>query len=332
MMEFKTPWALLVLPAALAALWYVWRHNKPRAFGFSSMYILGRTQTTWKTKFAFLPQALRVTALILVVIALAGPRKVLEESRVVSEGIDIVLALDCSGSMAAEDFTLDGKRLNRFAVIQNVVSEFIGERKGDQMALVAFSGKAYTVCPLTIDHSWLMENLKRMRLGLIEDGTAIGSGIAASVARFKDSKAKSKIIVLLTDGVNNAGTMDPVTAAKAAAALGIKIYTIGAGSKGPAPYPVTTMFGQTMYQMVQSDLDEPGLRNIAALTHGKYFRATDTDSLREIYKTIDALEKSKIEYKGYRQYQELFWIFLTAALLVVALELLLSRTVLLRIP
>ena len=330
-MEFKTPLVLLLLPLVLGGLWYLRRRHRQGAFVFPSLKLLAPV-LTWKTKFSFIPFCLRLLAIVLICMALAGPRKVLEQSKVVTEGIDIVLALDCSGSMAAEDFKINGRRWNRFEIVKTAVSEFIEQRKSDQLALVAFSGRAYTVCPLTTDHRWLLENLQRMRLGLIEDGTAVGSGIATSLVRLKNSKAKSRIIVILTDGVNNTGSIEPVAAARMAASLGVKIYTIGVGAKGMAPFPVQDMFGRVFYQNVQSDLDEDTLKKIAEITHGQYFRATDTESLREIYKVIDRLETSKIEHKGYKEYQELFGAFAAAALIFLALELFLSNGIFFKIP
>lgn len=332
MIEFKTPIFLLLLPLVLLALAILHRRRPRQAFVFSSLEITHAGTSTWKMQFSFVPFLLRVAALMLVCIALAGPRKVLQETLVRTEGIDIVLALDCSGSMAAEDFEINGKRLNRFEVIKKVVGEFIDERKNDQLSIVAFAGRAYTVCPLTTDHRWLVQNLQRMRLGLIEDGTAIGSGIATSLSRFKNSTAKSKIVVLLTDGVNNAGSIDPLTSARTAAAMGVKIYTIGAGAKGYAPFPMQTVFGQTFYQNIPTDLDEDSLTKIAELTHGRFFRATDTESLRQIYQSIDRLEKSKIEQKGYKQYEEMFGWFIIAALVLLGLEWILVNTVFLKIP
>ena len=261
-MEFKTPLFLFFIPLILGAMWWINRRRKQENVIFSSTDIVSSLPTTWKLRFGFVPFALRLIAAALICFALAGPRKVLEESKITSEGIDIILALDCSGSMAAEDFKIDGKRWNRFEIIKKVVGEFIDARPNDQLGLVGFAGKAYTVCPLTTDRNWLQANLERMKLGIIEDGTAIGSGIASSISRFKNSKAKSKIIILLTDGVNNAGSIEPLTAAKSAAALGIKVYTIGAGAKGFAPYPVTDMFGRKFYQNIPTDLDEDSLNKI----------------------------------------------------------------------
>ncbi len=331
-MEFKTPILLVLIPVILFVMFFFWRRHKQEDVIFSSTDIVGGLPSTWRLQFSWLPLACRVLAAVLLCIAIAGPRKVLEESRVLSEGIDIVLALDCSGSMMAEDFKIDGKRLNRFDIIKKVVGEFIDARPNDQIGLIGFAAKAYTICPLTTDRNWLQANLSRMRLGLIEDGTAIGSGIASGISRFKNSKAKSKIIILLTDGVNNTGSIEPMTAAKTAAALGIKVYTIGAGAKGYAPYPVKDMFGRTFYQNIPTDIDEEGLKKIADMTHAQYYRATDTESLRNVYKAIDQLEKTKIEQVGYKQYQELFGVFVIAGILFLALETLLINTLFFRIP
>lgn len=331
-MEFKTPYLLILIPIVLGLMWLFHARRSRGAFRFSSVDLVKPMTGSWKVKFGFVPLAMRVMALILICIALAGPRKVLEESTTTTEGIDIVLSLDCSGSMAAEDFTIDGRRMNRFDVVKRVVAEFINQRKNDRMGLVTFAARAYTVCPLTTDRTWLLANLERMKLGMLEDGTAIGSGVASSLTRFKNSKAKSKVIILLTDGVNNAGKLDPLKAAETAQAMGIKLYTIGAGVEGFAPYPVQDVFGRTFYQNVPVQIDEATLQKMAQLTGGRYFRATDTQSLREIYKEIDRLEKTKIEETGYKQYQELFAGFLIAALLLVAAELVLINTVFFKIP
>lgn len=279
-----------------------------------------------------LPFYFRILSIVLFLIALARPCLVSEETQYKTEGVDIVLAIDISGSMAAEDFTIKGRRVNRLEVVKDVVSNFIGGRKHDRIGLIAFSALAYTVSPLTIDYSWVRANLERIKLGLIKDGTAIGSAISSSLSRLQESEAKSKIVILLTDGMNNSGKMDPVSAAQAAKALGIKIYTIGAGTKGKAPFPVLDMFGRQAYQMVTIDIDEEMLQKIALITGGKYFRATDTASLREIYKEIDMLEKTEIEEFGYREYQELFVYVVLGALGLLLVELLLSNTLLMRLP
>lgn len=331
-MIFRTPLVLILIPLVIGFyLWLIRRRQDP-SFRFSSVALAGASGQTWKAQCAFFPALMRLIALVLFVTALAGPQSVLEESRITTEGIDIMLAVDCSGSMAAEDFTLNGQRINRLEVIKNAVAEFIAGRRSDKIGFIAFSAKAYTVCPLTTDYNWLNTNLSRVRLGMMQDGTAIGSAIATSVGRLKTGDAKSKVLILLTDGISNAGSVDPLSAARIAQASGIKIYTIGAGTKGFAPYPVQDFLGRVIYQNVKIDIDEDALTKIAALTNGKYFRATDTDSLRKIYKEIDSLEKTKIEETGYREYKELFVYFLAAALICLLLEIILANTVFLKIP
>ena len=331
-MIFKDPWIILLIPFVLGLIIFIRKRRKTSSFQFSSTNIASSLKPTWKIRFQNTPYFIRLLALVLFFIALAGPRSVLEETIHKTEGIDIVLAIDSSGSMAAEDFVMKGKRVNRLEIVKDVVREFIDERKNDRIGLVTFASLAYTVSPLTTDHSWLLSNLDRVNLGLIKDGTAIGSAIASSVARLKNSDAKSKVIILLTDGVNNAGKMNPADAARVAEAFGIKVYTIGAGTKGSVPFPATDFFGRKVYQNVIIELDENMLKEIADITRGKYFRATDAESLRNIYKEIDALEKIKIEEHGYREYKELFKYFLIAALLLVFLETALFNTVFLKVP
>ncbi len=331
-MIFRSPWVLLLIPVIIGLYWWRVRRQSPPSFHFSSTSLVEKMAPTWKTGFLFVGPLLRMIALIAFVIALAGPQAILEESKVTTEGIDIVLAVDCSGSMAAEDFTINGQRTNRLDVVKNTVEEFIAGRHSDKIGFIAFSAKAYTVCPLTTDYNWLNTNLARVRLGMMKDGTAIGSGIATSVARLKNSKAKSMVIILLTDGINNAGSVDPLSGARLAQALGIKIYTIGAGTKGVAPFPAQDFFGRTFYQNVQIDIDENTLKEIARITNGQYFRATDTDSLKKIYKEIDGLEKTKIEETGYKEYKELFIYFLAAALVFLLAEVVLVNSLFLKIP
>ena len=331
-MLFKDPWILFLIPLCCGlVVWIHWRQKDP-TIRFPSADLLIDLRTTWKSQFRFIPHWLRWLAIVFLLIGLAGPRSVLQETMSSVEGIDIVLAIDCSGSMAAEDFQINGRRANRLQVIKQVVDEFIANRPYDRIGLIAFAGLAYTVCPLTLDHNWLVNNLNRIELGLIKDGTAIGSAINSSLLRLKKSDAKSKIIILLTDGVNNAGKTDPLVATQAAKTLGIKIYAIGAGTKGYAPFPVQDLFGQKFYQKVLVEIDEVLLHKIAETTGAKYFRATDTDSLRQIYKEIDSLEKTKIEEHGYRQYKELFGWFVGTALILLFFEFVLNHTLFLRIP
>ena len=331
-MDFNPPGILLAIPLVILYAFFIFRWNRTPSFRFPTTDLVKGIKQSWKIKFNFVPTVLRVAALVLFVVALAGPREVLDETVHKTEGIDIVLALDCSGSMAAEDFKINGQRANRLMIIKNVVKEFIAKRNNDRIALIAFSGLAYTACPLTTDYEWLLANLERIDLGILEDGTAIGSAISSSVNRLKNSKAKSKIIILLTDGMNNAGKIDPVTAAKIAQSMKIKIYTIGAGSRGEVPFPVKDMFGRIFYQNVELDLDENTLKEIAHVTNGKYFRATDTESLRDIYSEIDSLEKTPIEETGYKEYKELFVWFLLLGIFCLVSEIFLSNTIFMRIP
>ena len=330
--EFKTPLVLILIPLLLVLFWYEYRRRTGTSFRFSSVSLLRQLGTSWRVRWSFVPWVLRALVLVLLLIALAGPRKLLAQSKLTGEGIDIVLALDVSGSMSAEDYVINGHRISRLDIIKSTVEDFIKQRKDDRIGLVVFGSEAYTVCPLTTDHQWLLENLHQVRIGVIKDATAIGSGIATSLLRLKNSKAKSKIIVLLTDGVNNSGKIDPLTAAKTAQALGIKIYTIGAGTKGIVPFPVIDEFGNKHYEEAQFDLDEDTLNKIAAMTGGEYFRAADTESLRHIYAQIDKLEKTKIEEKGYKQYEPLFGYWLVSAFALLLLEIILTNSVFLKIP
>ncbi len=266
------------------------------------------------------------------VAALARPQKGESVFRVTSEGVDIMMVLDLSGSMRAEDFLVNGRRENRLFVVKDAAQHFIEQRSNDRIGLVVFAGRAYTQCPLTLDYPVLLELLDNLQIGQADDGTAIGSALATAVNRLKDSKAASKVIVLLTDGVNNAGKIDPMTAAEIASKFGIKVYTIGAGTKGLAPYPVQDVFGNTVYQPVKIDVDDEGLERIAQKTGGQYFRATDTEGLKKIYSAIDKLEKSKIESLKYTNYEDLFRWFLIPGLAVMVFLWFLSGTYFLQVP
>ena len=331
-MIFKDPWVLLAVPFIFLALVIVRRKQRRASIFFPAEGLFGSLPRTWKRHVVDLPRILRMVAIFLFGVALAGPRTILDETKYTSEGIDIVLAIDASRSMAAMDFTLNGRPANRLKVIKGVVEEFLKARESDRISIVAFGGLAYTVSPLTHDYHWLTDNLRRLDFLQVEDGTAIGSALATSMNRLRKSSAKSKVIVLLTDGMNNTGRIAPLQAAQAAKALGIRVYTIGAGTKGYSPYPVQDLFGNTVYKQIKVEIDEETLQEIARITGGKYFRATDTQSLRQIYQEIDHLEKTPQEEKGYREYRELFSLFLTIALLCLAVEFLLNHTLLLRIP
>jgi len=331
-MIFKTPWILFLIPLAVIGLLIYQNNRKLPAFLFPSKSLAQGLTTSWRIQLSFLPSLIRLVVLSLFLVALAGPRSVKEETVYESEGIDIVLAIDSSGSMVAEDFTINGKRLNRLEVVKSVVKDFVEQRNNDRIGLVTFAALAYTVCPLTTDYRWINDNLDRVELGMIADGTAVGSGIASSITRLNKSDAKSKIIILLTDGVNNVHEMEPLDAARIAKSFGIKVYTIGAGSKGYAPVPIATRYGKKIYRKYLIDIDEDTLKEIADITGAKYFRATDTESLRQIYQEIDKLETTKIEQYGYKEYTELFNLFLMTGLILLMFDILLRNTLFLRIP
>jgi Ca-activated chloride channel family protein len=240
---------------------------------------------------------------------------------------------DISGSMLAEDYMIGNQRASRVDTIKKVTSQFIEGRPNDRIGLIAFAGRPYLVSPLTLDHDWLLKNLDRVQIGTVEDGTAIGSAIASACNRLKDKKSKSKIIVLLTDGDNNAGRIAPTTAAEAAKALGIKVYTVGAGTDGYVPYPTgKDVFGRTVYQQVKFGMDEKDLKEIARITGGHYYRAAETNTLEDVFKQIDQYEKTKVEVTQFRQYRELFPWFLSAGFGVLCLQVALSQTVWRKLP
>lgn len=331
-MIFRNIIVLFLIPFVATLLYFYNKKSVASRLKFSSGKLLKSFKATPKLIFANNLFYLRIAALTLFIFALARPQMPLEESKIRREGIDIVLAIDTSTSMLAEDFTVDGKRQNRLDAVKDVIEKFIGEQKDNRIGMVAFARRAYTVCPLTLDYDWLIRNLERVKIGSIEDGTAIGSAIASALNRLEDSSSKSKIIILLTDGVNNAGKIPPAEAAEAAKALSVKIYTIGAGTKGLAPYPVRTMWGDIAYQNVKIEIDERLLKNIAKITDALYFRATDTKTLERTYDEIDRLEKTPIEDKGYQEYKELFPRFLLFGLLILLIEILLANTLLRKIP
>ncbi len=316
---------LLLIPAL--SVWYYFRQKyRESDVRFSSLTPFSEISSTRKERARHLPFILRMAALALLIFALARPQSTSHGENVYSEGIDIVLALDISGSMIAEDF-----HPNRVEAAKAVAQEFINGRTNDRIGLVIFSSESFTQCPLTVDYAVLKNLLKVVKPGMIEDGTAIGLGIANAVNRLKDSKSKSKIIILLTDGVNNRGEIDPTTAAQIAASYGIRVYTVGMGTIGEAPYPAQTPFG-IRYQMMPVDLDENALMKIAALTDGKYFRATDNTTLEKIYKEIDRLEKTRIEVRSYRRFAELFYPYVGLALFLLMVDIGISKTWLRKLP
>lgn len=331
-MIFKDAWVLVLLPLVILWAYFLKRKESAASIRFSSGVLLKGFKPNLRIILNRNLVYLKVLAAVLFILALARPQSPLEETKIRTEGIDIVLAVDVSTSMLAEDFTIAGRRKNRLEVVKQVVEDFIKMRKSDRIGMIAFAARAYTVCPLSLDYDWLIQNLARVKIGQIEDGTAVGSGISSSLNRLKNSKAKSKIAILLTDGVNNTGEISPLTAAEAAKALGIKIYTIGAGSKGLVPYPTLNFWGRKTYRKAKIALDEDTLIKIAEQTNGKYFRATDTASLKKIYDEIDALEKTEVVESGYTEYDELFPIFLIPGLILLILEQILANTILRKIP
>jgi Ca-activated chloride channel family protein len=329
--QFKFPPALylLILLPLLGAL-YAWFQRRGRSsLRFSDLSMFARIRPASSLRFRHLPFALRLLCLTLLIVALARPQAGHTEEEVLTEGIDIVLVLDNSGSMAAEDF----KPKNRLHVAKETVALFVKGRQADRIGLVSFAEKSYTRCPLTLDYAVLDSLLQEVELAPRgEDGTAIGMGLATAVNRLKESKAKSRVIVLLTDGRNNRGAIDPETGAALAQALGIKIYTIGVGTKGEAPYPIEDPVFGKRYVYLPADIDEDTLKGIASRTGGLYFRATDTHSLEEIFRQIDALEKSQIKVRKYTRYKELFPYFLIPGALLFLMEVALSESRLRRLP
>jgi Ca-activated chloride channel family protein len=321
-MEFANQgylYLLLIIPAI--GLWYWYRYMKDSAnVQLSNTEGVERTRRSMKQYLYFSLYVLRVLAIGLMIIALARPQTTTSRQDVTIEGIDIVIALDVSGSMLAMDLQPD-----RLEAAKEVATEFIAGRQNDRFGLVIFSGETFTQCPLTTDHSVVMNLFKDIKSGMINDGTAIGDGLATAVTRLKESTAVSKVIILLTDGVNNMGSLDPLSSAEIAKIYGIRVYAIGVGTEGTAPYPVQTPFGvQTQY--VEVKIDEKLLQQVAAMTDGKYFRATSNKKLREIYGEIDKLEKSKIDVTEFRKKKEEFFPFALLAFLLITLEVVLRNT------
>lgn len=325
---FKYPFILYFLAIVPLMIFWYWRKLKTYSpdISYSSLSIFDSIKPTFRERLVHLPFVLRALAVSLLIIALARPQSFSSGENVYTEGIDVAILLDISGSMLAEDF-----KPNRLDAAKEVIDEFISGRTSDKIGLVVFAGKSFTQCPLTIDYSVLRNLLKDIESGMIEDGTAIGTAIANGVNRLKDSEGKSKTIILLTDGVNNSGEVDPITAAQIAQTFGIRIYTVGVGTIGNAPYPFKTPFG-VQYQMVPVEIDENVLKQVAEITEGHYFRATDNKKLEEIYKEIDQMEKTRVEITSYRNAKELFYGWAGGGLLLMILEILLSRTYLRKLP
>jgi Ca-activated chloride channel family protein len=322
--EFAHPeffWLLLLIPAIIA--WYIWKEKKLQgSISVSAVRGFRLYQNNTVPRLRHLGIIFRSLALVALILALARPQSSLSWQNSTTEGIDIIIASDISGSMLAEDF-----HPNRLEAGKNIAIDFIKNRPDDRIGLVIFSGESFTQCPLTIDHDVLINLYQDIKYGMINDGTAIGMGLATAVNRLKDSEAKSKVIILLTDGSNNMGSIPPVTAAEIAKQFGIRVYTVGIGTKGFAPYPVQTPFG-VQYQRIAVDVDEATLTKIANITGGKYFRATDNETLRKIYNQIDKLEKAKIDVTEYHKKTELYLPFAIAAFCFLLLEFLFKNTLL----
>lgn len=307
---------------------YLWQSRRGRAaLRISDTSALAAAPRTVRYYLRHLPFVLRCAAVVLVVVAIARPQSTEKGSKTTVEGIDIVLAIDVSGTMLAADFEPD-----RITAAKEVASKFIVDRPNDRIGLVVFAGESYTQSPLTTDKSSLLSLLGQVKNGVIDDGTAIGMGLATAVNRLKESEAKSKVVILLTDGVNNSGEIAPLSAAEIAQAYGIKVYTVGVGKQGYAPYPFIDAWGKTRYQQVKVEIDEQILTDIAAGTGGEYFRATDKRSLQEIYDRINRLEKTRIDTDDYVQYNELFVGYLLWALGLLCIEFLVRRLWLNQIP
>ena len=328
-MHFASPYYLwlLVLLVPMAG-YYVWRTLQGgAAIQISSVRGVANAPRTVRYYLRHLPFVLRAAAFALLVVALARPQDIEQNVSTNTEGIDIMLTIDVSGSMLARDFKPD-----RITAAKEVAGSFIADRYGDRIGLVAFAGEAFTQSPLTTDQSTLQTLLSRIRSGLIEDGTAIGNGLATAINRLRESDAKSKVVILLTDGVNNRGEITPMTAAEIARAQNIRVYTIGVGTEGMAPYPAVDMFGNITFVKQKVEIDEKTLTAMAEMTGGKYFRATDNAKLKAIYDEINQLEKSKVEVLEHISYHELFLVWVLAALGLLLAEFLLSNLVLKRIP
>lgn len=310
---------LFVIP--LIWVWYFLRlHRQSASLQLSSLD--GISKSSWKATARHFPFLLRTLALSLLIVAFSRPQSTLSWENMTTKGIDIVITMDISGSMLAQDL-----KPNRLDASKNVAMDFISGRPNDRIGLVIFSGESFTQCPLTTDHKVLQNLFTDVKSGMVEDGTAIGSGLATSVNRLKESEAVSKVIILLTDGVNNQGSVAPLTAAKIAQKFGIRVYTIGVGTEGYAPYPFKTPFGTTVYQDVEVQIDEETLQDIASITNGKYFRASSNKALEEIYQEIDQLERSKIEVKEYHKKKEEYFSIALTAFIILLIEFLLKHIV-----
>jgi Ca-activated chloride channel family protein len=332
MIRFLQPdwfWALTLLP--LVVLWRG-RRGPVAAVEYSDVSLAREVARRTRSRIGGIIWLLPIIAAALMIAGLARPQRTQSQTTVTANGIDIVLALDISGSMQALDFKVDNVRVNRVAIVKSVVSKFIDERPNDRIGLIAFAAAPYIVSPLTLDHDWLQQNLERINVGLGDDGTAIGSAIAAAVNHLRTTATKSKVVILLTDGVNNTGKIPPLAAAEAARALGVKVYTIGVGVRGKAPIPVRDQAGRTHVVMAYVDVDEATLQAVADETGGRFYRATDTDSLQKIYEQINRYETSAQSVEKFEHVEELYRWPLLPSLGLLGLWVLLQHTRYRRLP
>ncbi len=331
--SFAQPWWLLALLAIPLAAWMQGGRGPSPAIRFSFVAPLRGFAQVRRAGAGGIGSLLLCSALAIFVVALARPRLGKTQDTIESSGVDIILELDVSSSMLAEDFQLGRDRASRIEVVKDVTKRFIEGRPNDRIGIIAFAGRPYLVSPLTLDHDWLLKNLDRLRIGLVEDGTSIGSALASAANRLKEKKAKSKIIVLLTDGDENITTIPPATAAEAAKTLGIKIYTIAAGTNGTAPYPVgRDFFGNKVYRDVPVSVDEGQLRKVAEIGAGKFFVAMDTNSLNKIFSEIDRLEKTEVKMKRKTDWRDIFPWFIGVGAVLAALHAALSQTLWRTVP
>jgi len=331
--SFEHPWLLFLLLALPVLALLRGKIGGTPGILFSSTKLVMAVGKRRRSRAGAVLASLLYGAMACLIVALARPQLGRTLERIQASGVDIMLVLDVSGSMMAEDYTIGSSRVNRIDAVKRVTQQFIEARPNDRIGIIAFAGRPYLVSPLTLDHEWLIRNLDRVQLGLVEDGTAIGSALASAVSRLKDRDSKTKLIVLLTDGANNAGKVLPLTSAEAAKALGMKIYTVGAGSDGPVPVPVgKDMFGKTVYRKMVFDFDEKLLDQIAKIGDGKYFRAADTDTMDKTFRQIDRMEKTKIEVEKSADYRDLFPLFLALGVILLGAEAVLSQTLWRRLP
>ncbi len=334
-MTFAHPYFLLLLLLLPLLAWLKGGRSAPPAFVYSSVQLVRGMQNIHRSRAGGFLNSLRWLALALFIVALAQPRFTKSTTEVKASGVDIVVALDMSGSMVSEDFEVRGERVNRFNMARTVLKGFIDKRPNDRIGMVLFASQAFIGTPLTLDHDFLHENLDRLEIGAIEqNSTAIGDGLGAAVNRLRDLKAKSKIVILMTDGVNNSGKLEPLLAAEAAASLKVKVYTVGIGMRGQAPMPAgrNPFTGQMQYRMMPVDVDEETLQKIADKTGGKYYRADNAEKFKQIYDEIDKLEKTEASVKKYTQFNELFPWFIAAGLALLLVEQVLGQTAFRRLP